>query len=305
MKTNKAAGLDYAITAKALQGGGTVMQWQMLSIASVLKCTQIWHHLTSGSLASLSLCPRRVTWAFWPTMGEFPCFSIAAKVYNKILLIRIRDEVDPILRNNQAGFHPGKSCAQQIHILRRILEGFIDYQLPLVVTFIDFKKAFYSINRKVRFAVLRHYGIPEAVVNAISVLYKNSKKRCDGWWKLIWSIWRHYWSSAGRCSGSISICCAGWLLAEKSHVAAWLWSCKPSTPFSTTPGQNDLDFADNIALLESSIPQAQAQLSKTVEAAADLGLVISAPKTRVCDCELQPTASPSSLWRSNQSCIRF
>ena len=25
------------------------------------------------------------------------------------------------------------------------------------------------------FAVLRHYGIPEAVVNAISLLYKNSK----------------------------------------------------------------------------------------------------------------------------------
>ena len=48
-----------------------VMQWQMLSIASVLKCTQIWHHLTSGSPALLSLYPRRVTWALWPTIGNF------------------------------------------------------------------------------------------------------------------------------------------------------------------------------------------------------------------------------------------
>ena len=64
--------------------------------------------------------------------------SIAAKVYNKILLSRIRDEVDPILRNNQAGFCLGRSCTQQILILRRILEGFRDCQLPLVVTFIDF-----------------------------------------------------------------------------------------------------------------------------------------------------------------------
>ena len=38
MKTNKAAGLDCAITAEALQGIA-VMQWQMLSIASVMKCT--------------------------------------------------------------------------------------------------------------------------------------------------------------------------------------------------------------------------------------------------------------------------
>lgn len=55
------------------------------------------------------------------------------------------------------------------------MEGFQDYQLPLAVTFIDFKKAFDSINRKVMFSVLRHYGIPEAVVNAISVLYNNSR----------------------------------------------------------------------------------------------------------------------------------
>ena len=68
---------------------------------------------------------------------------------------------------------------------------------------------------------------------------------------------------------------------------------------------NDLDFADDIAFLESSISRAQAQLIKTAEAAADLGLVISAPKTEYYDCELQPSASPSSLWRSNQPCIKF
>ena len=68
--------------------------------------------------------------------------SIAAKVYNKILLSRIRDHVDQILRKNQAGFRPGRSCAQQIHILRRIIEAFGSYQLPLTITFIDFKKAF-------------------------------------------------------------------------------------------------------------------------------------------------------------------
>ena len=53
---------------------------------------------------------------------------------------------------------------------------------------------------------------------------------------------------------------------------------------------NDLDFADDIALLESSISRAQAQLTKTAEAAADLGLVISAPKTEymTVNCNPQP-----------------
>ena len=86
-----------------------------------------------------------------------------------------QNHADPILRSNQAGFRSGRSCAQQIQILRRIMEGFQDYQLPLTVTFIDFKKVFDSINWKAMFAVLRHYGIPEPLVNAIGALYNNSK----------------------------------------------------------------------------------------------------------------------------------
>ena len=53
---------------------------------------------------------------------------------------------------------------------------------------------------------------------------------------------------------------------------------------------NDLDFADDIALLESSISRAQSQLTRTANAAADLGLVISAPKTEyiTINCCPQP-----------------
>ena len=101
--------------------------------------------------------------------------SIAAKVYNRILLNRIRPVVDPVLRQNQAGFRKGRGCAHQIHILRRIMEGALNQQLPLFVTFIDFRKAFDSIDRRMMFAILRHYGIPEKIVRAIRVLYDNSR----------------------------------------------------------------------------------------------------------------------------------
>ena len=51
---------------------------------------------------------------------------------------------------------------------------------------------------------------------------------------------------------------------------------------------NDLDFADDIALLESSIPRAQSQLSRTTDAAADLGLIITAPKTEYMTINCHP-----------------
>ena len=54
---------------------------------------------------------------------------------------------------------------------------------------------------------------------------------------------------------------------------------------------NDLDFADDIALSESSIPRAQVQLARTAAAAADLGLIISTPKTEymTINCNPHPT----------------
>ena len=50
------------------------------------------------------------------------------------------------------------------------MEGADDQQLPLYSTLIDFKKAFDSIDRKVMFKILRHYGIPEETVQAIKAL---------------------------------------------------------------------------------------------------------------------------------------
>ena len=49
-------------------------------------------------------------------------------------------------------------------------------------------------------------------------------------------------------------------------------------------------FADDIALLESSISHAQSQLTRTATVAADLGLVISAQKTEymTASCSHQP-----------------
>ena len=55
---------------------------------------------------------------------------------------------------------------------------------------------------------------------------------------------------------------------------------------------NDLDFSDNIALLESTIPRAQAQLSSTATAAKDLDLIITVHKTEYihdCNCHPNPT----------------
>ena len=290
MKTNKAAGLDcyYRRSSPGWRWcNGRCYPCFCAEVYSNLTLPDQW--ITSVIVPS----PKKGDLSLMTNYRGISLLSIATKVYNKILLNRIRDEVDPILRKNQAGFRPGRSCAQQIHILRRVLEGFRDYQLPRVVTFIDFKKAFDSTNRKVMFAVLRHYGIPEAVVNQCGLQkLKNSKSAVmvDGGLSDPFDV------TTGVLQGDVLapflfVVLVDYLLKK---ATSQLDSGVVTHPrrFTRHPAKslNDLDFAGDIALLESSISRAQAQLTKTAEAAADLGLVISAPKTEymTVNCNPQP-----------------
>jgi len=58
-----------------------------------------------------------------------------------MLSSRIYHAVTPLLRR-------GRSCVDQIHNLRRIMEGFYQKQATLISIFVDFKKAIDSVDRQ-------------------------------------------------------------------------------------------------------------------------------------------------------------
>ena len=48
-----------------------------------------------------------------------------------------------------------------------------------MATFIDFSKAFDSIDRSTMWKILRHYGVPRKIVSAISCMYEGSVSRVN------------------------------------------------------------------------------------------------------------------------------
>ena len=88
-----------------------------------------------------------------PKSGDLTCTnnyrgispsSLLVKTFNRMVLNRIRPVLDPLLRTTQNGFREKRTTVGQIIALRRIIEGVKNKNLPAVMTFIDFRKAFDS-----------------------------------------------------------------------------------------------------------------------------------------------------------------
>ena len=84
-------------------------------------------------------------------------------------------QIDKIQRKNQNGFRRNRSTTSQVLTIRRILEGVRAKNLQATLLFVDFTKAFDSINRGKMEQILLAYGLPEETVAAIKILYRNTK----------------------------------------------------------------------------------------------------------------------------------
>ena len=96
---------------------------------------------------------------------------MTCKIFSRIILKTISAATDTFLRQEQAGFRRGKSCIDHIFTLRQILEQSTEWNSTIYIAFIDFEKPFDSLHRESLWRILRHYGIPQKMVNVIKILY--------------------------------------------------------------------------------------------------------------------------------------
>ena len=97
-----------------------------------------------------------------------------AKVYNKVLLYRLRRVLEPELRWSQNGFRPLRSTVQHITALRMLIQHCLSHpDLSFLAVFIDYTKAFDSVRWRFLVAALQAFRVPEELIKAIMSLYKS------------------------------------------------------------------------------------------------------------------------------------
>ena len=118
--------------------------------------------------------PKKGDLSFCNNNRGITLLDIAGKVFSTILLMRVKEEVDIRMRENQAGFRKGRSCSDQIFSLNQVIEKCLDQQLPCLINFIDFKAAFDSVHRPSLWEILKIYGIPSKIFNLVKNSYRET-----------------------------------------------------------------------------------------------------------------------------------
>ena len=197
--------------------------------------------------------------------------SVPGKVFTSIFLNRCKDALDQVLREEQCGFRKSRGCTDQLFALRQILEKCVAFQLHVSFCFIDFRTAFDSVDRETMYKIMKHYGLPQKIVNVIRNSYEGFKccVKAEGekgqmsdvktgvrqgniWSPILFGLVINY-VLANSVQGGIDIGCC---------VAA------------------DLDFADDVALLGVSDSEVQANLHRVESLAEAVGLMINVGKTK-------------------------
>ena len=273
LKNNKAAGPD-GIPAEALKTDiNTSVEIFYHLFDKIWKEEEIPTDWREGYLIKI---PKKGDLSKCSNYRGITLLSVPGKVFNRVLLERIKDAVDPYLRDQQAGFRRNRSCMDQIATLRIIVEQSLEWNSPLYVNFIDYEKAFDSLDRKTLWKLMRHYGIPLKIVNMIKSIYHDSTCRVVHKGKLT----KPFNIKTGVKQGC--------LMSPFLFLLAMDWIMKTTTENKKTGIQwtlwnqlEDLDFADDVSLLSHNHYQMQDKLSNIAKTSSSLGLHIHKDKTKV------------------------
>ena len=146
----------------------------------------------------------------------------------------------------------------------------MEWNSPLYINFIDYEKAFDSVDRETMWKLLRHYGVPKKTISLIQCTFQDMSCKI---------------AHAGQLSESFEVktgVLQGCLLSPFLFLLVIDWIMKTTTTVRNNGIQlDDLDFADDLALLSHNNSQMQDKTTLLETTSAETGLKINRKKTEL------------------------
>ncbi|XP_005091711.1 uncharacterized protein LOC101849180 [Aplysia californica] len=89
----------------------------------------------------------------------------------KVILNRLRPQVQRIIAEEHTGFKTRRSSTEQIFNPRIIMEKYLQHQQELHQVFVDLKKAFDRVWQEALWATMNFYNINANMIKVIEKLY--------------------------------------------------------------------------------------------------------------------------------------
>ncbi|CAG9121819.1 unnamed protein product [Plutella xylostella] len=142
LKNNKAPG-DDGITTELLKAGGRpiLIALRRLFNSVILEGTspEAW------SRSVVTLFFKKGNKALLKNYRPIALLSHVYKLFSRVITNRLEQRLDDFQPPEQAGFRKGYSTIDHIHTLRQVIQKTEEYNLPLCLAFVDYEKAFDSI----------------------------------------------------------------------------------------------------------------------------------------------------------------
>ncbi|KAE9413728.1 hypothetical protein Angca_007782, partial [Angiostrongylus cantonensis] len=198
--------------------------------------------------------------------------NVLYKLFTKIILSRISRTLDEAQPVEQAGFRKGFCCMDHIQTVSRVIEVCREYHFPLVLTFVDYEKAFDSVETKAILSALVDQGVDPSYIRTLSDCYRNCTTK-------IQLFHRPLTIPIGKGVRQ------GDTISPKLFSAALQWIMKSldwDEKGIRIDGKflSNLRFADDIVIFSKSTSEAEMMINELNEAGKKIGLRINRKKTQ-------------------------
>ena len=175
LKTNKSCGIDYIIN-EYLKSANSILAPVITNLFNLIVITGYITEKWSISIIQ-PIYKGKGSKSDPDNYRGISLISCLCKLFTCLLNSRLFKYLDAndLLGEEQAAFRKGYSVLDHVFALKSIIDIYLSSKKKLYICFIDYKKAFDSINRQKLWSKLLTYNINGNLLNVIKNIYNNAK----------------------------------------------------------------------------------------------------------------------------------